>query len=58
MGSRRALGAMLLSRSQQLAVNQGLQRVAERSLRINRLCEARLAQLDGAHEARGPAGAP
>ena len=31
-------------------VDQGLQRVTERVLGVNRLCEASLAQLDGAHE--------
>ena len=35
---------------QELVVNQGLQRVAERVLGVNRLCEPSLAQLDGAYE--------
>jgi hypothetical protein len=35
---------------QELVVDQGLQRVAERVLGVNRLCEPSLAQLDGAHE--------
>ena len=35
---------------QELVVDQGLQRVKERVLGVNRLCEPSLAQLDGAHE--------
>ena len=31
-------------------VDQGLQRIAERELGVNRLCEPSLAQHDGAHE--------
>jgi hypothetical protein len=41
---------------QELVVDQGLQRVAERILGVNRLCEPSLAQLDGAHE--GPRSFP
>jgi hypothetical protein len=35
---------------QELPVDEGLERVAERVLGVNRLCEPSLAQLDGAHE--------
>src|SRR6266513_553925 len=41
---------LLRSGRQELVVDQGLQRVAERVLGVNRLCEPSLAQLDGAHE--------
>src|SRR6201987_1073676 len=45
------LGSRLLpSWRQELMVNQRLQRVTERNLGIDNLCEARLAQLDGTHE--------
>ena len=37
---------------QDLVVDQGLQRIAERVLGVNRFCESSLAQLDGAHEGR------
>ena len=37
---------LLRGRRQELAVDQGLQRLAERLLGINRLCEPGLAQLD------------
>jgi|GraSoi2013_100cm_1033763.scaffolds.fasta_scaffold353112_1 hypothetical protein len=43
-------------RAQELLVDQGLQRVAERVFGVNRLCKPSLAQLDGAHE--GPKSFP
>jgi hypothetical protein len=43
-------GGLLHGGCQELPLDQGLRRVAERVLGVNRLCEPSLAQLDGAHE--------